>query len=288
MSSSSRIIDGLGAIAGDYRAILCDLWGVLHNGADSFPEAAEALRRARAAGLAVVLLTNVPRPGSRLIDDLRRFAIDPDVADGVVTSGDVCRALIADSGCRKVLHIGKPRNLILFEGLDIAFVEEADAGLVVCTSLDDAGRHTPEDYRELLARLVGRGLRMICANPDRVAQQGDRLVYCAGSLADLYAGLGGDVVITGKPERPIYDRALAELARITGRRIEPSEVLAIGDGLVTDIAGAVGAGIDALLVTSGVHAAEFGEAARPDAGLVAKRLAGAGLSVRAAITRLRW
>lgn len=283
-----NLIDGLGQIAPSYGAVLCDLWGVLHNGAAAFPEAVDALEKARAAGKIVVLLTNVPRPGRTVVEDLRRFSIPPEVCDGAVTSGDVCRALLAGCGHRRVLHIGKARNRLLFEGLDLEFSDEAGAEVIVCTSLIDEETETPELYRETLGRLASRDLTLYCANPDRVAQRGSRLVYCAGSLAALYAELGGRVVIAGKPNPPIYDAAMAELARLAGRPFERSEVLAIGDGMHTDIAGAVGNGIDALMVTSGVHARDFGDPDHPDVQRLAERLAAEGLRVRAAISRLRW
>ena len=281
-------IRGLGDIIDGYAAVLCDLWGVLHDGRHAFPEALAALRRARAAGRLVVLLTNVPRPGRLIVDDFRRFGIPADICDGVITSGDVSRSLLRQSGAHAVLHIGKARNLSLFEGIDVALVDDAAAEIIVCTSLADEEHETPALYRDRLERLAARGLTLFCANPDRVAQRGSGFVYCAGALADLYAELGGTVVISGKPNPPIYDAAMTELARLAGRPLARSEVLAIGDGLPTDIAGAVRNGFDALMVTSGIHADEFGAPDRPDPQRLTDRLAADDLTIRAAISHLRW
>jgi HAD superfamily hydrolase (TIGR01459 family) len=283
-----RLIHGLEAIAGHYDGIVSDVWGVLYNGVDGFPDGIEALRKARAAGLRVVLVTNAPRRALAVLDELGRFGIDDSVADAVITSGDVCRRLIGQETRTGAAYIGTAGDMEVLEGLDVALVPDAEASYVICTGLDDDTREAPEDYRARLAALAARGLPFYCVNPDIVVSRGDDLVYCAGSLAALYAELGGEVIVGGKPHRPIYDGALEALGLAAGRPLDRRRVLAIGDGMPTDIRGAARQGLDMLMVTSGIHAEDFGDVDAPDMELVAARLADEGLAARAAIAHLRW
>lgn len=282
-------VSGLSALASDFDGIVCDVWGVLHNGVIGYAAAGEALARyRRETGRPVVLLTNAPRPAREIAVILDRFAIPRDAYDEIVTSGDVCRILLAEGGPTRAWHIGPARDLPLFEGLPLTLVEEADAETVVCTGLFDDETETAETYRPALARLLGRGLTLVCANPDIVVERGDRLIYCAGAVAQLYAEMGGRVVIVGKPHAPVYDVAVAAVRRLAGRDVEKARILAIGDALPTDVKGGYGQGLGVLMVTAGIHAADFGPADRPDPALVAKRLAIEGLAVTAALPRLAW
>ncbi len=278
-----RRIAGLNELAGEYGSLLCDVWGVVHNGVAAFPGAAEALRRFRAARGPVVLLTNAPRPAGIIRAQLGRLGIGDDAFDAVLTSGDVTRQLIAARPGVKLFNLGPERDASLYDGLDVAFAPEAEAELVCCTGLIDDDTETPEDYRPLLARLASRGLTMICANPDLVVDRGGTLVYCAGALARLYADLGGETVLVGKPHAPVYDAARRMLAELGGERC-----LAVGDGLPTDIAGACGAGLPVLFVTGGIHAADFGPPDKPDGARVAARLAAEGLAAIAYMPALVW
>jgi len=283
------MIPGLSALAEAYDGVICDVWGVLHNGVSPYPAAAEALSRFRAAGKAVALLTNAPRPAKNVEDLLQsHYAIGRDSYDEIVTSGSVARQVFASEPRRRLFHLGPRHNLGLFEGLDVELVGEEEAEYVALTGLFDDETETAETYRPMLSRFVARGLRIYCANPDVVVERGDRLVYCAGALAQLYLALGGDAVIIGKPFKPVYDAALASLDRAFGRPMEKSRVLAIGDGLPTDIKGAYGQGIDVLMVTAGIHGADFGDLLAPDPARLAARLEAEGLGIRAALPRLVW
>lgn len=283
------LVPGLSALAPAYKAVLCDVWGVLHNGVAAFPKACEALQRYRAeTGGKVVLITNAPRPSPPILDQLARLGVPRDAFDAVVTSGDVTRAQLQAHSDIPVMHIGPDRDHSLFAGLDLTLTDEAGAGQVVCTGLVDDERETPEDYRALLERMVARDLPLLCANPDIVVERGSTLIWCAGALARLYEDLGGRVTILGKPHAPIYEAALARVAELAGAPVAKTDILAIGDGLPTDIRGAVANEIDVLFITGGIHGADFGPAGAPVESLVRKRLAEEGLSARAAIAGLVW
>ncbi len=286
MPQQPVMIDNLDALAEPYPVILCDVWGVVHNGVNAFSEAVEALRRMREKGKAVVLVTNAPRPHELVEEQLRGLGVPDDAWDGVVTSGDVTKALVSE-GPRTVFHIGTERDLALFDGLDVELVEEFEAAGVVCTGLYDDETETPEDYSELLQRLRARNLPFICANPDIVVERGDRLVFCAGALARDYGLLGGRTLIAGKPHRPIYEAALVMAGERLGREIGPTDALAIGDGVLTDVKGAAAMGIDVVFVTEGIHAAEYGGHGKPDPQRLAAFLEKHGHMPVAAIESLR-
>ena len=286
MPQQPVMIDNLDALAEPYPVILCDVWGVVHNGVNAFSEAVEALRRMREKGKAVVLVTNAPRPHELVEEQLRGLGVPDDAWDGVVTSGDVTKALVSE-GPRTVFHIGTERDLALFDGLDVELVEEFEAAGVVCTGLYDDETETPEDYSELLQRLRARNLPFICANPDIVVERGDRLVFCAGALARDYGLLGGRTLIAGKPHRPIYEAALVMAGERLGREIGPTDALAIGDGVLTDVKGAAAMGIDVVFVTEGIHAADSGVHGKPDLQRLAAFLEKHGHMPVAAIESLR-
>jgi HAD superfamily hydrolase (TIGR01459 family) len=276
-------------LAGDYDVALCDVWGVVHNGVVAAPEACDALMRFRERGGTVVLITNAPRPGERVARTiLDRLGVPSAAYDGIISSGDVTRALIAARAGARVFHIGPERDLPLFDGLDSPMAPLERADYVVCSGLLDDTVETPRDYEELVARMHARALPMICANPDVVVERGDKLVYCAGAIADLYAAAGGDVVYAGKPYRPIYEQALdlAEAAR--GQRVQQHRLLAIGDSVRTDLKGAAAFGIDALFVTAGIHAEELGDRSDPDAATLSGIFAAAGVAPKAVMHRLSW
>ncbi|AXS39447.1 TIGR01459 family HAD-type hydrolase [Breoghania sp. L-A4] len=289
-ADESLFVPGLSAIADGYKGILCDVWGVIHNGLAVHQGAYEALSRFRSeTGGRVVLITNAPRPAGPIHKQLAELGLGRDAYDAIVTSGDVTRALLLGTGVSKIIHIGPDRDLSLYEGTGIALVEDpAEAGMIVCTGLVDDITETPEDYHDRLRRLAGHGLTMVCANPDIVVERGDALFWCAGALARDYATFGGKVSILGKPYAPIYETALAELAALVGETVPRDKVLAIGDGLPTDIKGAFDQDLDVLFVTAGIHTADFGEAEAPDPVKVRARLEAEGLNVRAAMPRLAW
>lgn len=246
-----------------YDALFCDVWGVIHNGVASFPPAIDALKRARAKGLTVVLVTNSPRPHDGVIKQITQLGVPADAYDRVVTSGDVTRDLIAE-GPRKVFHIGGDFEHTIFDGLDVEVVEEYEAGGVVCTGLFDDETETPDDYQELLLRLRSRNLPFICANPDIMVERGSRLIWCAGAIARAYGQLGGRTLIAGKPYRPIYDAALHAAEQLCDKPIDKSRILAIGDGVLTDVKGASDYGLDVLYISGGVHAADYMDGEKVD------------------------
>ena len=247
------ILDRLSGLAGRYPVWLCDIWGVLHNGEVAYPEASEALCEFRKAGGTVILITNAPRP----LDDVERqitsLGVAPAAYDSIVTSGDVTRALIDQVAGRGVYHLGPERDRSLFEGLAVRLVGLETATAVVCSGLFDDLVETPDDYSELLAAMRAKSLPMICANPDIIVERGSSLSYCAGALGAEYEKMGGKVAYAGKPKAPIYAAALSRVALLRGAPPNLHDVLAIGDGLKTDILGAHDFGIDALFVASGIH-----------------------------------
>lgn len=285
MTELPETIETLDALSQRYSALLCDVWGVLHNGETHFPAAASALRRARDAGVAVVLVTNSPRRSSEVIEQMRAIGVPDGVYDRVVSSGDVTRGLIAE-GPRMIFHLGPDRDVGLFDGLDVEPVEEFEAQGVVCTGLFDDENETPETYAELLVRLRARNLPFICANPDIVVERGERLIWCAGALARDYARLGGRTLIAGKPHAPIYAAAVKAARDVLGREVERERMLAIGDGVMTDVKGAADNGFDVLFISGGIHARDYGESARPDPARLAAFLDRHGYRPVAVMPRL--
>jgi HAD superfamily hydrolase (TIGR01459 family) len=252
-------ISGLSSIAHRYDAVFCDVWGVIHNGRESFPAACEALSTYQAQRGPVVLISNAPRPAKAVYEQLDSLAVPRASWSGFVTSGDATRTLLTARAPGPVWALGPERDSPLYDGLDLEFSGLDEAAFICCTGLFDDTVETPADYRDRLGRAAARKLTFICANPDRVVQRGDDIIFCAGALADLYAELGGEVIMAGKPYAATYDLALFEAARLAGRPIDRARVLCIGDGINTDVKGANNQGLDCLYIASGIHAAE-GEA----------------------------
>jgi HAD superfamily hydrolase (TIGR01459 family) len=251
--TSPRMIASLRDVTQDYDAVFCDIWGVLHDGISKFARAEAALSRIRALGRSVVLVSNSPRRADSVAAFLGTIGIAPEAFDAIATSGDVTRALIASASSR-LYHIGSDVHRELLDGLNVERVDEKQAETVLVTGLFNDETETPEDYAGLLRRLAQKRLPMICANPDIVAPRGERMVWCAGVLARDYAALGGEVRQAGKPSPAIYDFAASLLGGIDGKR-----VLAIGDGLMTDVKGANDYGLDVLLILQGIHADALGQ-----------------------------
>jgi len=244
-----------------YPVWFCDVWGVVHNGHVPFAASVSTLARHRANGGTVILVTNSPRSRQGVEIQLREIGVAPESHDLVVTSGDVTRDLIVKKGGGQLFHLGPARDHSILEGLDVGLTTLDGARSVLCTGLFDDTKDTLESYDALLADMAGRVLPMICANPDKIVRKGDRILYCAGSLAERYAARGGKVLMAGKPFPPIYDLAMAEAARLRAGPVQRSQVLAIGDGPETDIRGAADYGLDALLVADGITDARAGLAA---------------------------
>lgn len=240
--------------------------------------------RFRENGRAIVILTNAPRPSSIIPAQLDRLGLPREAYDAVITSGDATRAEIERRLPAPAYRIGPEKDDPLFEGLDIEFAPLEKATFIICTGLQDDHREAPEDYHDVLARAVRRNLPMICANPDIVVNWGGRMIWCAGALAEIYAGLGGEVVYGGKPHAPIYRLARAAVADVLGAAPDKSRILAIGDGVKTDIAGANKEGVDAIFVAGdgGIH--EGGA----DPEIIRTRLDDAGVHVVAVTKALKW
>jgi HAD superfamily hydrolase (TIGR01459 family) len=253
---STRRLDHFADVAASFDAILCDVWGVLHNGVAPFEAACDALRLFRAGGGHVLLVSNAPRPGFSVREQLARIGVPQDAYDDVLTSGDVTRRIIAGRAGEALLHIGPARDLALFEGLDAPRVPVSQARYVVCTGLIDDETETAEDYLPELTAAHALGLTMICANPDLVVDRGGRNIPCAGAIGAAYEALGGEVVYPGKPHRAIYDVALERLGERGRGAVELSRLLGLGDAIRTDIAGASALGIASLMVLEGIHAHE--------------------------------
>ncbi|MGH6815884.1 MAG: TIGR01459 family HAD-type hydrolase [Hyphomicrobiaceae bacterium] len=247
------ILPSVAPLAAETDAWLCDVWGVLHNGARAFAEATAACRTFRSTGGVVVLISNAPRPYSAVAQYMAHLGIGDDVYDIIVTSGDVTRDMVALWQRRPLFHIGPPRDTGVFAGFDIGMAPPETAEVVVCSGLVDDTTETPDDYRDLLAPLAERGVPMICANPDIKVERGASLVWCAGGLAQLYEALGGKVEHAGKPHRRIYERTFERIAELKRRPVARERMLAIGDGLETDIKGAHAAGIRSVFVASRLH-----------------------------------
>jgi HAD superfamily hydrolase (TIGR01459 family) len=253
----------LSAVAADYDILLCDVWGVIHNGRESWPGPCDALSRFNRQGGHVVLISNSPRPADGVVGQMDALGVPRDAWRTIVTSGDATRMELAKRAPGPAWLIGPDRDQPLYEGLGLETVTGPEgAAFISVTGPNDDEVETPEDYRERFIPAVERNLEMICANPDRVVQRGDRLIYCAGSLADLYESMGGRVTMAGKPFAPIYDLALAEAERLLSRAVDRSRVLCIGDGVVTDVLGAEAQGLDCLFIAQGIH----GDAARAGDG----------------------
>jgi HAD superfamily hydrolase (TIGR01459 family) len=283
LTSDLQTLDDL---SGSYAALFCDVWGVVHNGVAVFDDACRALVRARGQGAAVVLLTNSPRRSVDVVAQLAALGVPAGAWDRVVTSGDVTRVLI-EQGPRQAFHIGPERDLSLFDGLDIDLVEEREASVIICTGLFDDEAETPADYADLLRRLRSREVPLICANPDINVHRGSRMIWCAGALARDYSQLGGRTLVAGKPFAPIYQAAMAAAGDLLGREVSRREVLAIGDGMLTDVKGAADFGLDVLYVSGGIHVGEYGDGTTIDRHRLAEFLARHGQSPVATLDRLR-
>ena len=288
MISLPPLITEFSTIASDYDVVLSDVWGVIHNGITSYPQACDALSHFRAGGRVVVLITNAPRPSESVARQLDRLDVPRETYDAIVSSGDVTRSVIKKRHGQSLYHLGPERDRSIFAGLDIDFAPPETADYVVCSGLKDDESETPDDYRPLLEFLLARKLFMVCGNPDVVVERGSTLVYCAGSIADLYASMGGEVLYAGKPYPPIYEMALARAETAASREIAPSRVLAVGDSVRTDLKGAHAMGLDFLFVTSGIHAEELGSREELDHAALSATFAAGGGMPKAVIRELRW
>lgn len=281
-------LDGLGAIASRYDAILSDVWGVIHNGVAAHPTAVEALVNYRKQGGRVVLITNAPLRAPIIVGMLDRLGVPRDAYDTIVSSGDATRVLLADYRGKAVHYVGPADNDGgLFDDLDIRLTGPEEASAIVVTDLE-TDDDTPDMYNDRITLWLSRNLKLIAANPDRVVEHGDRLIYCGGALADLYEARGGMIVMVGKPYKPIYTEALRLAEVAAGRPLDRSRILAIGDSVRTDAIGAAGAGLDLLFITGSIHAAELDAFGKPDPAAIRALLEPSGANVAGFMAKLGW
>ncbi|MCP3472891.1 TIGR01459 family HAD-type hydrolase [Bradyrhizobium sp. CCGUVB1N3] len=252
-----HFVESLRELVAGVDVVLSDIWGVVHNGLESFPEACEALHSFRQQGGTVVLITNAPRPADSVQRQLRKLGVADETYDAIVSSGDLTRLYVAGHPGRKLFWLGPERDSSIHRGLNAVLAPLEEADYIVCTGLYDDETESAEDYRGMMLKARERKLTLVCANPDIVVERGDRLIYCAGAIAELYRELGGEVIFYGKPHRPIYERAMALAGERQGHQIDRKKVLAIGDSVRTDLTGAREFGIDCLFVTRGIHSEEF-------------------------------
>ena len=241
----------------DYDTLICDVWGVLHDGVRVYPHVNETLQTYRAQGGRVVLLSNSPGTSANVAHVLKDKGVARDAWDVMVTSGDLTRFEITRRKLSAVYHIGTARDLPTFNGLNVQRVALEDAQALVVTGLVDDVNETAEHYRPILEKALERGLALICANPDLIVHVGSDLYPCAGAIAALYEEMGGEVYWAGKPHKPAYDRAFEAASKLWNKPHPDLKILAIGDAIRTDIAGAHGAGLPAILITQGIHRDDF-------------------------------
>ncbi|WFU17929.1 TIGR01459 family HAD-type hydrolase [Bradyrhizobium sp. CB3481] len=283
--TSLRFVERLRDLVDGVEVVLSDIWGVVHNGLESFPEACEALHTCRQRGATVILITNAPRPADSVQRQLRKLGVADETYDAIVSSGDLTRNFVADHPGKKMFWIGPERDSSIHRGLDAVMAPLEQADYIVCTGLFDDETESAEDYRAMMLQAREHKLPLICANPDIVVERGDRLIYCAGAIAELYRELGGEAIFYGKPHRPIYERAMALAAERRGRPTALDRVLAIGDSVRTDLTGAHGFGIDCLFLTRGIHSEEFEGIEQLDPASVKELF---GHPPRALMRELRW
>ncbi|MDX2203788.1 MAG: TIGR01459 family HAD-type hydrolase [Hyphomicrobiaceae bacterium] len=248
------IIDNAGPLLSRYDALLCDVWGVVHNGQEAYPAAGEALARYRAEGGTVILVSNVPLPAGSVERVLEKTGVRRDAWDAIVAGGDIALAHIAEKGYRRLTWVGdQERDRGLFRLAPGPSVPIAEADAILCTGLEDDVNETVAHYRPMLEAALGRRLPFVCANPDFVVDVGDKRHLCAGSLAAEYERMGGEVYWAGKPHLPAYKTGREKAGALRGALPEISRILGIGDTVRTDLGAAQALGCDALLITAGIH-----------------------------------
>ena len=287
------LVDSLSEISGRYDALFCDLWGCMHDGVRTYPEAIDALRAFRAKGGKVVLVTNAPRPRAGVEHQLEVLGVPPDCWDTISTSGDSARvAMFRGAIGNRVWFMGQDHDLPFFEPpaivsdpVDLRLVELKDATGIACLGPLDA-QADPAVNRPEFLHAKQKGLKLLCANPDLVVDRGEIREWCAGALAQLYTEMGGVSLYFGKPHPPVYALARERLAQI-GAQVPDERILCIGDGIRTDIMGALGEDLDSLFVTGGLAREQTSTTRQPEQGALDAFIAEARLTPTYAIGYLR-
>jgi HAD superfamily hydrolase (TIGR01459 family) len=283
------ILEHAGSMLSGYDVILCDVWGVLHDGRVAYPDAGTALARFRAQGGTVVLVSNAPVPARGVERVLASTGVQRDCWDAIVSSGDLALGHIADRGFTRLHRVGpSARDGLLFNALPGADTPLADADAIVCTGLVDDINETVAHYRPLIDAGLERNLPFVCANPDLVVDVGGVRHLCAGSIAEVYEREGGEVFWAGKPHPAAYGTAVKRAAALRGCNTPLARVLGIGDAVRTDLAAAASLGVDAIFVTSGIHNEETMTGGRVDPAKLAQLFAAGGPTAAAATALLRW
>lgn len=284
------IIDNAAALLSRYDVVLCDIWGVVHDGRDAYPAAGEALARFRAGGGTVILVSNVPVPGEGVEVVLSKTRVRRDAWDAIVAGGDIALEHVAEKGYRRLHWVGPlRRDKALFDRAPGPSVPVEDAEAILCSGLVDDINETVEDYRTLLAAARARQLPFVCANPDLVVDVGEQRHLCAGSLAAEYERIGGEVYWAGKPHLPAYKTARERAGALRGTLPPLERILGIGDTVRTDLGAAQALGVDALFVTAGIHRELIMTGEQIDPRGLAELFAPPGTPPAvAAMTYLRW
>jgi len=286
--TTPELLPRLRDAAESYDALLCDIWGVIHNGREGFPEAIEAIARFRESRGPVGLISNSPRPAEAIPAQFAAIGVPTDLGDAIATSGDATRHELKRRAPGPAFALGPDRDAPIYDGAGLAFAPLEEAAFISCTGLFDDATEAPEDYRALFERALARDLPMVCANPDIQVVRGGQRIWCAGALARLYDQMGGQVILAGKPFAPIYRLAFEKLNEAAGRKIPPKRILAIGDSLANDVAGANAHGLDVMFVTGGVNGAENYGAGAVDMDRVKAELSQRGLTARYVSPVLAW
>jgi len=288
-----QIVETLAEISERYDALFCDIWGCLHNGVSAFPEAVEALRGFRSQGGKVVLLTNAPRPRADVAKQFAHYNVPDDCWDTIATSGDSARvAMFQGAIGNKVWFMGQDYDLTFFEPpavvddpIEVQRVSLEDAEGIACLGPFDA-HADPDINRPEFLYAKQKGLKLLCANPDLIVDRGEKREWCAGALAQLYTEMGGESLYFGKPHPPVYDLARRRLEQL-GALPPDSRILAVGDGILTDIRGAMGEDLDSLFITGGLAREETRTERQPDADALDGFIAGQRMTPTYAIGYLR-
>ena len=266
MTIMGKIINTFGQISTQYKSVFCDLWGCLHNGKESFQQSLKALLSFKENGGIVILLTNAPRPSQAVVAQIEKMGITKYYFDDIVTSGDAAQlSLFSGEFGKNVFHIGAKRDMSFFnisskllnKPIEVDLVSISRASSIVCTGLFNDLVEEPNDYDQIISEGISRKLPFLCANPDLQVDFGNQRLWCAGAIAANYEKAGGTSVYFGKPHRPIYDLAFKKLYDLDPS-ITKSEIICIGDGILTDIFGGSSYGLDTLFVSGGLSDQDTG------------------------------
>ncbi|MGL4438536.1 MAG: TIGR01459 family HAD-type hydrolase [Bosea sp. (in: a-proteobacteria)] len=257
-SGKPELVSAFRDLSSTIDVLICDVWGVVHNGQKAHMAAVAALETFRAAGGTVIMVSNSPRPSVDVIPQLLGYGVSTKTFDRIITSGDLTREMVIARAGQSVVHLGPNRDHTLFAGLDVSFASAETADYFICTGFTDDETETPADYAKTLEVMAKRGLLMICANPDLIVERGHKLIPCAGAMAQAYEKLGGKTVYAGKPYLPVYQQALALASEVSGKAADLSRVAAVGDAIRTDIAGASALGVRSILLLDGIHWGDVG------------------------------